>query len=107
VRLEQIIASSCRQKMLLALAKVRRTHVAQLLRMTNGTYNQVNRNLLILEAEGVIRTRRLGHLRIIELQSNDPKTVALLKALELLERHNSNEALIRQDNVSHKNREFA
>jgi hypothetical protein len=45
MRLEQIIASSCRQKMLLALAKVKETHVTQLVRMINSTYNEVRRNL--------------------------------------------------------------
>jgi hypothetical protein len=90
MKLEQIIASSCRQKMLLALAKVKKTHVTHLLRMINGTYNQMNRNLVILEEEGIIKTKRLGHLKIVELQSNAPKTLALLKALELLDRLNSN-----------------
>jgi DNA-binding transcriptional ArsR family regulator len=86
MRLEQIIASSCRQKMLLALAKVRKTHVTQLVRMINSTYNQVNRNLVILENEKIIKTERLGYLRIVELNRENPKTLALLKALELLDK---------------------
>jgi DNA-binding transcriptional ArsR family regulator len=86
MRLEQIIASSCRQKILLTLSKVRKTHVTQLVRIINSTYNEVNRNLIILEEEGIIRTKRQGYLKIIELQIENPKTLALLKALELLER---------------------
>ena len=86
MRLEQIIASSCRQKMLLALAKVRKTHVTQLVRMINSTYNQVNRNLTILEKEKIIKTERFGYLRIVELNVDNPKTLALLKALELLDK---------------------
>lgn len=82
----RIIASSCRQRMLLALAKVKKTHVTQLVRMINSTYNEVNRNLIILQEEGIIRTKRLGRLKVIELQRDNPKTLALLKALELLER---------------------
>jgi DNA-binding transcriptional ArsR family regulator len=91
MRLEQIIASSCRQKMLLALAKVRKTHVTQLVRMINSTYNQVNRNLAILENEKIVKTERLGYLRIVELNVENPKTRALLKALDLLDKpiHNS------------------
>jgi DNA-binding transcriptional ArsR family regulator len=84
MRLEQIIASSCRQKMLLALAKIKKTHVTQLVRITNSTYNEVNRNLTILEEEGITRTKRVGGLKIVELQMENPKTLALLKALELL-----------------------
>jgi DNA-binding transcriptional ArsR family regulator len=87
MRLEQIIASSCRQKMLLGLAKVKKTHVTQLVRMINSTYNQVNRNLEILEEEGIIKTQRLGYLKIVELQRENPKTLKLLKALELLDTH--------------------
>lgn len=84
--LKQIIASSCRQKILLALAKVRETHVTQLVRMINSTYNQVNRNLAILENEKIIKTERLGYLRIIQLNLENPKTLTLLKALELLDK---------------------
>jgi len=72
--------------MLLALANVNKTHVTQLVRIINSTYNEVNRNLTILEKEGIIRTKRLGYLKIIELQRENPQTMALLKALELLER---------------------
>ena len=86
MRLDQIIASSCRQRMLLALAKVRKTNVTQLVRMINSTYNQVNRNLVILENEKIIKTERLGYLRIVELNVENPKTLALLKALELLDK---------------------
>ena len=86
MRLKQIIASSCRQRMLLALAKVRKTHVTQLVRMINSTYNQVNRNLVVLENEKIVKTERLGYLRIVELNVENPKTLALLKALELLDK---------------------
>ena len=86
MRLEQLIASSCRQKILLALSKIKRTHVTNLVRITNSTYNQVNRNLAILEKEGVIKTKRYGRMRIIELKIENPKTQALLKALHILDR---------------------
>lgn len=72
--------------MLLAIAKAKTIHLTQLIRTVNSTYNEVNRNLIILEEEGVIKTKRLGQLKIIELQTESPKTVALLKALELLDR---------------------
>jgi hypothetical protein len=62
--------------------------------MINSTYNEVNRNLLNLEEEGIIKTKRLGSLKIIGLQKETPKTLALLKALELLDSqsyHNDSE----------------
>ena len=52
VRLEQIICSSCRQKILLALAKIKRTHMTQLVRMVNSTCDEFRRNLKILHREG-------------------------------------------------------
>lgn len=86
MRLGQIIASSCRQKILLALSKIKETHVTNLVRIINSTYTQVNRNLVILEKEDVIKTKRYGRMRIIELKIENPKTQALLKALRMLDR---------------------
>ena len=84
MKLEQVIASSCRQKILIALSRTKRTHVTNLVRIINSTYNQVNRNLQILEKEGIIRTTHYGHIKMIELHIENPKTQALLKALHIL-----------------------
>lgn len=86
MRLEQIIASSCRQKILLSLSKIRKTHVTKLIRIVNSTYNQVNRNLRILEKEGIINTKQYGRMRMIELNAENPRTQTLLKALHLLDK---------------------
>lgn len=86
MKLKQIIASSCRQKILLALSKIKRTHVTNLVRIINSTYNQVNHNLQILENEGIIKTKHYGHVKMIELNVKNPKTQALLKALHMLDR---------------------
>ena len=87
MNLEQIIASSCRQKILLALSKTKRTHVTNLVRVINSNYNQVNRNLQILEKEGIIKIQNYGHIKMIELYTENPKTQALLKALHILTDH--------------------
>lgn len=86
MKLEQIIASSCRQKILLALSKTRSTHVTNLVRIVNSTYNQVSRNLLLLEKEGIIRIRYYGHLKMVELATDNRKTQTLLKALSMLDK---------------------
>lgn len=85
MRLEQIIASSCRQKILLALAKVKKTHVTQLVRMINSTYNEVKRNLEILHQEGIVKFTTCGNTKIIELERNNKKTEKLLTALHTLQ----------------------
>jgi hypothetical protein len=86
LRLEQIIASSCRQKILIALSKSKKTHITNLVRIINSTYNQVDRNVNILEGEGIIETTRYDHVRIIGLNLKNPRTLTLLKALEMLDR---------------------
>lgn len=86
MRLQQIIASSCRQKMLVALSETKKTHVTKLVRDINSTYNQVDRNLRILELEGIVKVERYGHVRAIELNRGNPRTMRLLKALKLLDK---------------------
>jgi predicted transcriptional regulator len=85
LKLQQIIASSCRQKIILALSRVKETHVTNLVRIINSTYNQVDRNLELLEKEGIIAISCYGHMKMIELRMDNPKTQALLKALHQLE----------------------
>ncbi|HVO36770.1 MAG TPA: hypothetical protein VMT01_01200 [Candidatus Acidoferrum sp.] len=85
LKLRQIIASSCRQKILLTLSKVKRTHVTNLVRLVNSTYNQVDRNLRILEEEGIIGIKRYGRMKMIELKLENPRTQTLLKTLHQLE----------------------
>ncbi len=84
--LRQLIASSCRQKILETLSKVGQTYVMDLVRKVNSTYTQVNRNLGILEEEGIVKSKRYGRVRIIRLNRENPKTEAILKALEILRR---------------------
>jgi len=82
--LGRLIASTCRQRILEALSEVRQTHVTDLVRRVNSTYRQVNRNLEILEHEGILTTQYYGRLRIVKLNRENPKTVTLLKILRLL-----------------------
>jgi predicted transcriptional regulator len=49
----------------------------------------VDRNLRILEQENIIRTKRIGNVRIIRLNFENPKTDSLLRALQLLDRPTS------------------
>lgn len=82
----QLMASSCRQKILVALSEVGQIYVMNLVRKVNSTYTQVNRNLGILEKGGIVKSKRYGRVRIIRLNRESPKTKALLKALEILRR---------------------
>ena len=57
-----------------------------LVRKVNSTYTQVNRNLQILEKEGMVKSEHYGHIRIIRLNRENPKTEAILKALKILKK---------------------
>ncbi|MBS7633652.1 hypothetical protein KEJ15_08600 [Candidatus Bathyarchaeota archaeon] len=86
MRLVQIIASSSRQRILLALSKTKQTHISNLVRMANSTYSQVNRNLQILENEGIVKIRHYGRVKMVELDTANPRTRVLLQALTILDR---------------------
>jgi len=60
--------------------------VTNLVRIINSTYNQVSRNLQLLEKEGIIKIKCYGHMKLIELKIENPKTQALLKALHVLDK---------------------
>ena len=55
-----------------------------LARNINSTYVEVNRNVKILEKEGVVTDQRVGRMRVISLNYENPKTTLLLKALKIL-----------------------
>ncbi|MEJ2271021.1 MAG: hypothetical protein P8X91_00725 [Candidatus Bathyarchaeota archaeon] len=80
----KIIASSCRQKILETLSKVKQTHIMDLVRKVNSSYLQVDRNVQILERERIVESNKIGRLRIIKLKQDNPKTEALLQALKTL-----------------------
>jgi hypothetical protein len=57
----------------------------KLVRIVNSTYNEVDRNLRILEREGILTQRYAGHNRIIRLNFKTEKTLVLLKLLKIRE----------------------
>jgi hypothetical protein len=57
----------------------------ELVRIVNSTYNEVDRNLRILEREGLLTQQHIGHNRIICLNFKTEKTLVLLKLLKIRE----------------------
>jgi DeoR/GlpR family transcriptional regulator of sugar metabolism len=78
------MTSSCRQKILKELSRVKTVHVMGLVRNINSTYVEVNRNLKLLEKEGVVIDQRIGRMRMLRLNHENPKTKLLLQALKIL-----------------------
>lgn len=85
MNLKKLLASSCRQNIINELSKSREINVMSLVRKINSTYNEVNRNLEILEKEGLITNSYVGNLRLIRLRRDDNRIVALLQVLRMLE----------------------
>jgi hypothetical protein len=91
--LEKLIASSLRQKILKELSKIREIRMMQLVYRTGGTYNEVNRNLKILEIEGIIvndyrNIVKHSTVRVIFLNKENPRTRILIQVLKELEVEN-------------------
>jgi GTP-sensing pleiotropic transcriptional regulator CodY len=61
----------------------------KLVRVTNSTFNEVDRNLRILEAAGFIIQKRTKGKRIIFLKVSNEKTLKTLQTLRALEAANS------------------
>jgi len=80
----KILVSACRRKILKALSKRKQIPIMKLVRTVNSTYNEVNRNLRILEHEGLITQQHVDHRRIVRLNFKNEKTVVLLKLLKIL-----------------------
>jgi DNA-binding transcriptional ArsR family regulator len=82
----KILASACRRKILKALSEKKGITIMKLVRMVNSTYNEVDRNLRILESEGMVTQRYVGRRRIVRLNFKNEKTLVSLKILKILER---------------------
>jgi len=82
----KILASACRRKILKALSEKKGITIMKLVRTVNSTYNEVDRNLRILEREGIVAQRYVGRRRIVRLNFKNEKTLVSLKILKILER---------------------
>lgn len=91
--LKELLASKCRQKILKVLSEYGEIRMMKLVSKVGGRYNEVNRNLKILEAEGIITSKypdqvRYGRVRMIVLKRESRRTQKLLKALKELDHEN-------------------
>jgi hypothetical protein len=85
LELKKLVSSSCRQKILKTLSRESGMNMMNLVRKINSTYNETNRNLKILESEDIVVICYFGRVRWIKLNRENPKTIALLQVLKVLE----------------------
>ncbi|MDI9577936.1 MAG: hypothetical protein QM398_07375 [Thermoproteota archaeon] len=84
--LRDLFASKGRQKIIEVLSLHRELNVMQLVSRVGGRYPEVNRNLAILEGEGIIISEyrkqvKRAKVRIIKLIKENPRTQKLIRAL--------------------------
>jgi DNA-binding transcriptional ArsR family regulator len=92
--MEKVFASTCRIKILKTLAEMGETHVMELVRKTNSTWFEVDRNIKILEELNLVESRYCQNRRLIKLDRADGKVEAVLKALRILERTNLTQSIV-------------
>lgn len=80
-----IMASSCRQNILRVLCHKRKIGLTKLVEETNSTYNEVMRNIRILEGADIVKLVRYGRRRYIILNDENFRTKVLIEALGLLD----------------------
>jgi DNA-binding transcriptional ArsR family regulator len=80
----KIIGCSCRRRILEELSSNSKITIMKLVRAVNSTYNEVDRNLAILEDEGVIIQKYVSNKRYIALDYSNEKTFILIKSIEYL-----------------------
>ena len=86
--MEKIFASKCRTKIVKILSEKKETHIMDLVRKTNSTWSEVDRNIRILEGLGVVESRYHQNRRVVQLIRKNGKVEALLRALTILEMAN-------------------
>lgn len=96
MNLSKIMASYLRQNILRELSKVREIRMMKLCDNLRSTYVELNRNLLLLQREGILtndyKDDKAGHgrIRIVRLNRDNPKTLVLLEVLKRLDDEDSN-----------------
>jgi predicted transcriptional regulator len=65
-----------------------------LVRSTNSTWTEVDRNIKFLENAGIVESRFLQNQRLIKLKQKSSKVEAVLKALRILEMANLTQSIM-------------
>ena len=85
MELRLIMASSCRQNILRVLSHRNKIGLTKLVEETNSTYNEVIRNIHILEGEEIVKLVRYGRRCNVVLNDENFRTKVLIEALGLLD----------------------
>ena len=82
--LESILSSRCRRRIINYLVANGSCNIMRLVAGINSKYPQVNAELQVLRSEGIVEEKRVGSMRMISLNKENPDTAVLVEALKLL-----------------------
>ena len=93
-KLEKLFASTRRIRILKNLWKNGETNIMALVRQTNSTWSEVDRNIKFLENLGIVESRCKKNQRLIKLKKKCDTAETVIKALQLLEMANLDQLIV-------------
>lgn len=85
MELEEVFSSKPRMKILRLIARLGALNVSDIARRINLNYTTTNQHLKLLEAEGILKQRVYGRIRMYRFNDSTPKAVAVQKLIETWE----------------------
>ena len=83
--MEEVFSSKPRMKILRLIARLGALNVSDIARRINLNYTTTNQHLKLLEAEGILKQRVYGRIRMYRFNDSTPKAVAVQKLIETWE----------------------
>jgi len=88
MNIEDVFSSKLRVKILKILAQVGELNVSEIARRLGVNYKTTNKNLKILEDEGIIQHKVFGRIRLYRFNERSPKARAVQNFMEAWEHAN-------------------
>jgi DNA-binding transcriptional ArsR family regulator len=85
VKIEDILCSRLRIKILKILIQVAELNVSEIARRLGVNYVTTSKHLEILEREGIVLRKMFGRIRLYRLNEGSPKTKALQSLIDAWE----------------------
>ena len=85
MELEEVFSSKPRMKILRLIARLGALNVSDIARRINLNYTTTNQHLKLLEAEGILKQRVYGRIRMYRFNDSTPKAVAVQRLIETWE----------------------
>ena len=85
MELEEVFSSKPRMKILRLIARLGALNVSDIARRINLNYTTTNQHLKLLEAEGILKQRVYGRIRMYRFNDSTPKAIAVQKLIETWE----------------------